>query len=85
MIFFTENSEYELDTADKKIRRLFGSVNPTQRQGRDGIWKSYDVITDVVVGSSVIIIYTNAEPLIPGSPIDAMPGVVTSRVLSIQQ
>ena len=37
----TEFSEYEIDTDNKRVRRLAG-VNPaTNRQGKDGEWKTY--------------------------------------------
>lgn len=86
MKFKTESgSEYEVNADDKKIRRLFGKVKPTDRQGADGEWKKYEDISDIVVGRSVIVVYGKAEPLLPGSPRHAVPGCVTSRVASVQQ
>ena len=34
-------SIYELDQENKRIRRLTGNANPTERQGKDGDWKPY--------------------------------------------
>lgn len=34
-------SVYQIDTPNKRIRRLYGSHSPTQRQGKDGEWKTF--------------------------------------------
>lgn len=38
----TENSVYEINTAECKVRRLVGVNDPTPRQGEDGVWKWYE-------------------------------------------
>lgn len=48
-------SQYEVDLEGKKIRRLFGEVTPTERQGNDGEWKEFETISNIVIGNSVII------------------------------
>ncbi len=83
MKFKTANSEYELDISGKCIRRLAGVASPTARQGKDGNWRGYKYISDVVVGLQVIITYDNSEPLLRGSPEGATPATVTSPVVSI--
>lgn len=58
MIFKTiSGSLYELDTAQRKVRRLTGEANPQPRQGSDGEWKEYADVTDVKVGISVLIVW----------------------------
>lgn len=57
MIFQTENSTYEVDLNERRIRRLYGRFSPTDRQGGNGEWKSYTDITDPVVGCPVRIIW----------------------------
>lgn len=49
----TEFSTYEIDTVNKRVRRLRGALNPTERQGPDGVWKNY-VGLDVVAGRYLI-------------------------------
>jgi hypothetical protein len=34
-------STYEINTVEKKIRRVEGTHAPTSRQGNDGEWKDY--------------------------------------------
>jgi hypothetical protein len=42
MIFKTENSTYELDEPNKRIRRLEGANPPTPAFAPDREWKTYD-------------------------------------------
>lgn len=66
MLFITETgSTYEVDQADKRIRRLSGVDNPTPRVGKDGEWRSYESITGLEVGSQAIILWSpqDTEPL----------------------
>jgi hypothetical protein len=86
MKFKTESgSEYEVNTDKKEIRRLSGNADPTLRQGRDGDWKSYEDISEIVVGRSVIVFHTKNTSLFSGSPKYAIPGTITSRVTNIQK
>ena len=61
MIFETLNSTYEHDPAGRRIRRLKGVNGPTPRQGADGEWKHYAMISEVQVGESVIIVWTISD------------------------
>ena len=46
MIYTTRSgSVYEVDDTNLKIRRLTGSKDPTERQGKNGEWKAYHSIT----------------------------------------
>ncbi len=57
-IFFeTRNSIYELDPDQHRIRRVSGVNDPTLRQGDDGEWQTYLTISEVVVGSIVVIVW----------------------------
>jgi hypothetical protein len=49
----TQNSTYEVDTVGKRIRRLNGSAEPTDRQGPDMVWKPYARL-DKVLGCYLI-------------------------------
>jgi hypothetical protein len=56
--FVTETgSVYEIDETTKHIRRLLGNAAPTVRQGSDGEWKRYHSITNVMIGSNVLIVW----------------------------
>jgi hypothetical protein len=57
MIISTENSTYELDEPNKRVRRLNGIENPTPRQGRDGEWRDYETITEPVIGNRLLIVW----------------------------
>jgi len=73
MKFITESgSVYQIDTANKKIRRLSGKNDPTPRQGADGEYKSYEgfgSLEEIVagnegkltVGHSAIIVWVQSE------------------------
>lgn len=64
MLFQTVNgSSYEVDQENKKIRRLSGSSNPTNRQGKDGDWKTFFNISPIVEGKGVVIFWVDADPL----------------------
>lgn len=66
MIFHTRNSSYEVDLLGKRVRRLAGKESPQPRQGEDGVWKDFQRITDIVVGTSVLIVW-NEEGVIPST------------------
>lgn len=57
MIFLTDNSTYEIDPANRRIRRLEGTNDPTARQGNDGDWKNYAAISSVTIGDPVVIVW----------------------------
>ncbi len=54
--FTTETgSVYEVAPDRKQIRRLEGTHDPTPRQGPDGEWKEFISISQISIGSSVLI------------------------------
>ncbi len=57
MIFKTENSTYEVDHELKKIRRLYGDGDPTNRQGKDAEWREFSKISPVTIGDPVLIVW----------------------------
>ncbi len=74
-------SAYELDEANRRIRRLRGAHAPRARQGADGEWREYRVVSPVHVGEPVFIFWPkDTTPLLPGSPDEAEPGTITSTV-----
>jgi hypothetical protein len=76
MIFQTESgSSYELDPANKKIRRLSGGLNPTPRQGPDGEWKEYHSISIPTFDEELTIVWR-----MEGSIAKA---TLTSRIVSL--
>lgn len=77
-------STYEVDKDNKQVRRLNGKNDPTPRQGQDGQWRKYADIS-VVVGDSAMIFWNRSDtPLLEGSPEVAIPGTITSTVISIE-
>lgn len=46
----TENSTYEIDTVNRKIRRVLGINEPTRNQGDDNVWKHYYSLHSVLGG-----------------------------------
>lgn len=79
MIFRTENSTYELELDEGKVRRIRGDLKPTTRQGEDGEWREYESITCPMVGATVLIVwYTETEHkpgLLHGQPVDDVFGI----------
>src|ERR1700678_1470147 len=73
MKFITRSgSVYQVNTANKKIRRLEGKANATLHQGADGEWKSYERISclsdmlagnegKIAVGEGVLIVWVQSE------------------------
>lgn len=53
-IIETEFSTYEVDTVNKRIRRLKGVNQPTERQGEDMVWKTYARMNKQLTGSYLI-------------------------------
>ena len=46
--YVTTYSIYEVNTADRLVRRVHGKLNPTEHVGQDGVWQSYEslLVTD---------------------------------------
>lgn len=77
MIFRTEtNSRYEIDLVTRKMRRLVGFNEPTANQGADGEWKSYERISEIKLGSPVVIVWSVGEEIIRRT--------ITSTVIHIE-
>ena len=55
----TVDSLYEIDDEDCLIRRVRGINEPTDRQGADGVWKSYAALTKMEDG--LLIIWGNND------------------------
>jgi hypothetical protein len=86
MKFSTESgSMYEVNPETKQVRRLIGINDPTLRVGTDGRWRTYLELSPVEIGRPVWIIWTADVPLFDGSPSDAVPGTLTSRVTRIEE
>ncbi len=83
MIFTTRNSTYEVDQANKQVRRLNGKKDPTPRTGLDGEWRQYSDISKPIVGHSVWILWTAATPLLEGSDPKDLPMTITSPITEI--
>lgn len=77
-------SIYEVDSESKKIRRLYGTEDPTTRQGKDGDFRPY-IRLDLEVGECACIFWDpKTTPLLDGNSIGA-PATITSQVLEIIQ
>lgn len=53
-LLHTEFSSYEIDQAQRRIRRIGGVNPPTPNQGPDGDWQSYESITRVGDGLMIV-------------------------------
>lgn len=53
--FETENSTYELDRENKRVRRLRGKYDPTRYFGADGEWRDYESCVDPAPGYNFIV------------------------------
>ena len=95
MKFNTQSgSIYEINTMEKKIRRLSNSngTSPTSRQ-RDVAWRTYqDLVPDPIkIGSQVIIVWDASTELLPDTKAQmqdgefAVPTTMTSHVVSIEE
>jgi hypothetical protein len=79
MIFTTDNSTYEIDRQNKRIRRLEGLNKPTPRQGTDGVWKEYAGITRIVIGEQVLIIWQFTENGMKGTYTGLVQQIINAR------
>ena len=82
--FLTETgSLYEYDSANARIRRLFGKTPPTPRMGVDEEWKPGVLAKDPAVGESAVIRWgDDVAPLIAGMD-SALKTTITSTVVEI--
>lgn len=83
MIFYTENSVYEVDLQGKRVRRLRGIGDPMPRLGKDGEWRPYASISPILKGLPVLIVWTSDTPLHDGSNPWLVPTTLTSDVKNI--
>lgn len=60
MLVKTENSTYEIE--GKKIRRLYGNRDATERQGKDGDWREFESLAGPNIGECMIIIWETIHP-----------------------
>jgi hypothetical protein len=56
---------------------------PAARQGRDGEWKTYEAISGPDIGECLLIAWPRSEALLDGSPPEATPATITSRVVRV--
>ena len=77
-------STYEIDVANKRIRRLTGKGNPTPRVGKDGKWREYNSIGPVKEGLRLAIVWSDQLGSLGAVP-GALPGTVTSPIVEIDQ
>lgn len=79
-------SIYEVDTKNKRVRRMTGARNPTPRQGKDGEWRDYTSISPdpPSVGNRLLIVWdSKTTPLLEGSAEGDVPTTMTSVVMKI--
>lgn len=74
MIIRTENSIYEVDPNDRRIRRLSGKKEPSRRQGEDGQWRFYEILHLGSIGEPMFVDYLG----------DGC-GTLTSHVMEIRE
>jgi hypothetical protein len=89
MKFTTESgSTYEVDLENKRVRRLAGAKSPTERQGKDGDWRTFVGISPIRSGLPVLFIWNGEVPLLEetlkmladGLLGGAIPGTITSPI-----
>jgi hypothetical protein len=68
-------STYEVDHANRMARRLLGNGPATERSAE---WRAFKSV--FLFHGHLLIEWTQATPLLPGSPTSAIPATVTSRV-----
>jgi hypothetical protein len=80
-------SLYELDTEQKRVRRVLGQGAPKPRIGEDGQWKTYADIVGPYLGERLLIFWDAKDtPLFEGSdPEAASPTTITSAVVDIRE
>lgn len=55
-------SVYHVDYANKRVRRLQGNRPPTDRQGPDGEWKSFEDVIETSDGALGFVWRVDSEP-----------------------
>lgn len=58
---YTENSIYEVDEEDNRIRRVNSNHEPTPRQEEDGVWQEFGTVEGLEEGSPMLIIWGSDE------------------------
>jgi hypothetical protein len=85
MKFITETgSLYEVDSDNRRIRRMIGVNNPSPRQGKDGEWRPYDTLILNLGESACIFWDPKTTPLLEGSG-GNIPATITSKVVKIER
>lgn len=74
----TENSIYEFDLPNFKVRRTEGNGAPTPRFGEDGEWHAYVEVSEILVGATILIRWPDGQP-------ELRDFSVTSLVLAIEE
>lgn len=60
VVYKTESgSTYEVDYDGKRVRRMSGTKEPTERQGKDGEWKVYEDIIRPTIGHRLAFVWTS--------------------------
>lgn len=62
-------SLYEVDEAERRIRRIQGMKKPTPRQGEDGEWRTYTSV-NITIGESLFILWNMDGQATITSPVD---------------
>jgi len=88
MIFHTETgSIYEIDQANKQVRRLTGKNDPTPRQNKDEQWRKFSAHSPVIKGENVVFFWGDETNLLPETKAaglnSAIPATITSLVVEI--
>lgn len=74
----TENSVYEFDLPNFKVRRTEGNGAPTPRFGEDGEWRVYIEVSEIAVGETILIRWPDGQP-------ELRDFSVTSLVIAIEE
>lgn len=84
-------SLYEVNEADKQIRRLNGQADPTPRMGKAGEWRTYSqlVPSPLEIGAQAMIVWGNDVPLLPDTVVEvdetAIKITTTSLVIEVDE
>jgi hypothetical protein len=73
MKFITvSGSVYEVDSDNKRLRRLTGRTDPTPRLGKDGEWRKYAEMfpSPIEKGKQVLITWGEDVALLPDTVVD---------------
>lgn len=78
MYVHTQNSVYEFDLPNHKVRRAEGNGAPTPRFGDEGAWQPYVEVSEILVGEAIIIRWPDGQP-------ELRDFSVTSLVMAIEE